>query len=250
MKDTLTGRATLQITFLGNLIKLSNPVLKETSARLHLWPTLESEGSWQDPCLCFDTLFSSLEQLLGLPRTRWHCSHQASTGFVNGTEAGAPKRGQLGQRILQCQNTQPEGCRHQTQIWKEESIGGGFSHLKMLFGWSALWRHSHIPRVYNHLLGIPQNSSDNETFLTGPWKCSSTIISYRLVSPRQDWGTKQRNEGKALDLSPTCCWDQREAKHQQLTLSRDRNQGKQHQQKAIFSTSAVYAAVFMFSEAA
>lgn len=150
-----------------------------------------------------------------------------------------PSVGSLGRGSSSARNTWPEGCRHQTQVWKEECWWRFQSHLKMLFGWSALWRHGHIPRVYNHLLGIPQNSSDNEIFLAGPWKCSSTIISYRLVSQCQDSGTKQRNGGKTLDLSPTCCCYQGEAKHQELTLSGDRNQGKQHQQKAIFSISAV-----------
>lgn len=169
-------------------------------------------------------------------------------------ESGAPMCGQLGQGILQCQEHSTWGLQAPNPNLKRRKCWWRFqrqSHLKMLFGWSALWRHGHIPRVYNHLLGIPQNSSDNEIFLAGPWKCSSTLISYRLVSQCQDWSTLSTGmEGKALDLSPTCCCYQGEAKHQQLTLSGDRNQGNQHQQKAIFSTSAAYAAVFIFFVAA
>lgn len=51
-------------------------------------------------------------------RTGWHCSHQASTGSVNGTEQEHPSVGRD-------RSTQPEGCRHQTQIWKEERVSGG-----------------------------------------------------------------------------------------------------------------------------
>lgn len=49
-----------------------------------------------------------------------------------------------------------------------DEVGFTFqSRLKMLFGWTALCRGGHIPRGSNHLLGIPQNSSDNEIFQEG-----------------------------------------------------------------------------------
>lgn len=72
------------------------------------------------------------------------------------------------------------------------------SRLKMLFGCSLLWRGGCIPRVYNHLLGIPQNSSDNEIFRASPWKCLSTITSYRLMS------LSSGLEGKDQAFFPAC----------------------------------------------
>lgn len=216
------GRAVLQSPFLGNPIILPNPVLKETLSRLQLWRYTWAwpEGLQPDPRLRFGHAMTEYffhhqnspvhqEQHLGSPRTCQHRSDQASVSFANGTEAGSevlehPRVGSVGRCSSSVRIKQPKGCRNQIGKRKRKSWWGFIfkSCLKLLFGWTALWRGSHIPRVYNHLLGIPQSSSDNEVFQEGPWKCLSTIIFYRLMSQHQGFSTKHRTGKQGLGSLP------------------------------------------------